>query len=192
LLSQVLVASLFLQVFALTLPVSRGLAGELHGVVLGNSSNSRIEKVDSTFTSPRGEQERADATSTNEIERRGAELRAALEANYKKLVELKQLHGGGDTDATDVVIQYIPVGTKFSEAQDVLQAAGFRIEPHPNLNETTNPNRSRDWYAVLANVSPFASKFPFRVDLTVALLPKAPRDYTDVAEVTATFFVSGP
>lgn len=132
---------------------------------------------------------RADPASTNDIDRRGAELRAALEANYKKLVKLNEIHPP-DTDTTDIVTQYIPVGTKFSEAEDVLRAAGFRIEPHLKLNESANPNRSRDWYAVLANISPFVSNFHFRVDLAVELLPKVPGDYTDVAEITATFFLS--
>jgi hypothetical protein len=155
---------------------------------MGNSSNPGVER-NAVISPSRHDDQRSADLSTNDIDRRGAKLRAALEANYKKLVELKQIHPP-DTDTTDVVTKYISVGMTFSEAEDVLRTAGFHIEPYPDLNQSSNPNRSKDWYAVLATVSPFETRFPFRVDLGVELLPKTPGDYTDVAKITASFLIS--
>jgi hypothetical protein len=72
----------------------------------------------------------------------------------------------------------------------VLRSAGFSVEPHPDLNQTANPNRPKDWYAVIASISPFVERFPTKVSVYVTLLPRSPGDYTVVANVSAAFLTS--
>jgi hypothetical protein len=125
------------------------------------------------------------------LEQRGKRLRAALQRKYEKLAESHQLRGGlHGTDVTDAVLPYIPIGISFSDAETVLKDAGFVVGPHPDLNAPPNPNRAKDWYSVVAKISPFAGRSGTKVDLYVSLLPRAPGDYTVVSKISATFFVS--
>lgn len=121
----------------------------------------------------------------------GRELRAKLQQAYKKLFDSNELRlGPHGTDVTYVVLPYIPIGTSFSEAEAILRNAGFVVGPHPDSNPPPNPNRPKDWYAVLAQITPFAQKFPSRTDLYVSLLPKSPEDYTIVSRIEATLFTT--
>ena len=125
--------------------------------------------------------------------KRGKELRAKLQQTYKKLVDSNELRGGlHGTDVTYAVLPYIPIGTSFSGAVAILRNAGFVVGPHPDSNPPPNPNRPKDWYAVVAQITPFAQKFPSRTDLYVSLLPKSPGDYTIVSRIDAQFFISLP
>jgi len=123
----------------------------------------------------------------------GRELRAKLQQTYKKLVDSNDLRGGlHGTDVTYAVLPYVPIGTSFSEAEAILRSAGFVVGPHPDSNPPPNPNRPKDWYAVVAQITPFAQKFPYRTDIYVSLLPESPGDYTIVSRVHAQFFISLP
>jgi hypothetical protein len=129
----------------------------------------------------------------DDSDKRGAELRAALQRAYQELADSHQLRGGlHGTDITKVVLPYLPIGIRFSEAEAVLRSAGFVVGPHPDSNPPSNPNRPKDWYAVVASINPFQRRFPSKTSLYISLLPKSPGDYTIVSEVGATFFVSLP
>lgn len=121
----------------------------------------------------------------------GKELRIKLEEIYKKLVDTNGLRLL-KTDVTYAVLPFLPVGTSFSEAEAILRNAGFVVEPHPTLNSLSNPNKPKDWYAVLASIAPFHKKFPFVTDLYVMLYPNSPGDYKSVTKISATFLTSGP
>jgi hypothetical protein len=129
--------------------------------------------------------------SADDLEKRGKELRAALQATYESLRSARKLSGGG-TDITDSVLPFIQTGISFSDAETLLRNAGFSVGPHPDLNQTSNPNRATDWYAVVATISPFDSGFMMKVSLYVSLLPLSPGDYTSVAKVSAKLFASTP
>jgi beta-lactam-binding protein with PASTA domain len=47
----------------------------------------------------------------------------------------------------------------FDEAEAILRAAGFSVEARPDVNAPQNPNRSIDWYAVLAKIPHFVVLF---------------------------------
>ncbi len=121
----------------------------------------------------------------------GRELRIKLEETYKKLVDTNGLRLL-ETDVTYAVLPSIPVGTSFSEAEAILRNAGFVVEPHPTPNSLPDPNKPKDWYAVLASIAPFHKKFPFITDLYVMLYPDSPGDYKSVTKISATFLTSGP
>ena len=128
-----------------------------------------------------------------DLEQRGRELRSALQQTYQKLVDSHELRGGlHGTDVTATVLPYIPVGISFSEAESILKNAGFVIGRRPDLNTPPTPSRPKDWYAVIAKLSPFSKGPVFKVDLYVSLLPRSPGDYSNVSQIGATFFVSGP
>jgi hypothetical protein len=62
---------------------------------------------------------------------RGQALRKAIDDRYRSLVDAKQLKsaGNGTNSLADVVENYIPVGSKFEYAENVLRAAGFKVGP---------------------------------------------------------------
>lgn len=129
--------------------------------------------------------------SSDELAQRGKELRAALQKTYQDLSRARKLSAFG-TDITETVLPYIQAGMSFSDAEAILRNAGFIVR-HPDLNQATNPNRAKDWYVVTARISRFATSFLFvSIDLFVTLLPKSPGDYTTVAEISATMFLSAP
>jgi hypothetical protein len=126
--------------------------------------------------------------ASDDVAQRGKALRAELHRAYQKLVASRKLTQG--TDVTEVVLPYVPIGASFSEAEAILRSAGFVVHPHPNLNSPPDLNRSRDWYGVLASITPFDSNFVSTVKLYILLLPKSPGDYTDVSNVSARFYYS--
>jgi hypothetical protein len=129
--------------------------------------------------------------SPDEIERRGKELRAALQQTYEEIVASAK-PSGLQTDITRSVTPYVSAGMTFEEAESILKVAGFEINPHPTADKAKDPNRAKDWYAVLASISSFIQGFMRKVSVYVTLFPKSPGDYTVVDNVQASFFVSMP
>jgi hypothetical protein len=139
------------------------------------------------------EQKELHQMASDDVVQRGKELRSALQQTYQKLLNTGKLGGGlHGTDVTRTLLPYIPIGTPFSEAEAVLRNAGFVVGPHPDPSPPPNPNKPKDWYAVIAKISPFSQVFPSRADLYVSLLPKIPGYYTVISKMHAEFFVSLP
>lgn len=131
---------------------------------------------------------------SGDLGKRGAELRAALDRAYKRAAAANRLGDPHGADVTEDVLPFIPIGTPFDDAVTILKSAGFGILPYPNVNAPPNRKRAKDWYALLAGISPYANTFLDRFDpidrtnLYVSLLPPAPGEYTTVLKVDATFF----
>jgi hypothetical protein len=125
----------------------------------------------------------------SDIEERGKKLHEQLSRVYDELGKAQKLSGGG-TDISGALPPYIVPGMSFREAEAVLRAAGFEIEPYPDVSKVSDPNRGPDWYGVLAIINPFKKLFLGHSDLYVTLLPKRPGDYSTVEKVNATVFVS--
>ncbi len=131
---------------------------------------------------------------SGDLGKRGAELRVALQRAYQRVAAANGLGAPHGADVTEDVLPFIPTGTPFNDAVTILKSAGFDILPYPGVNAPPNPNRAKDWYALLARISPYTSGFldrldPIdRVDLYVSLLPPSPGEYTTVATVAATFY----
>ncbi len=129
--------------------------------------------------------------AATDAQRRGVELRVAIRRSYKELAASGGLRGGlHGTDVTDTVLPCIPIGTPFDEAIAILKDAGFSIEPYPDLSAPPNPNRARDWYALLAKIDPYKWGPFSNVALYVSLLPPSLGAYTRVSGLSATFFRS--
>ena len=149
----------------------------------------------STFASLRSEAQHVvlplstNSQDSHELSSRGKRLRADL----NEAIKTRPLTGHIDgTDVTDVVRPYVSAGMTFKDAEAVLRDAGFTIHPHPDPHKATDINRTKDWYTVLAAIPHIRKQFLFRTDLYVSLLSKSPGDYTDVTDVRATVFVTGP
>jgi hypothetical protein len=128
--------------------------------------------------------------ASDDSEQRGKGLRAQLNKTYQNLQASQRFAGNGN-DITEAVLPYIPNGTPFSEAESILRSAGFIVGSRPDLNSERNPNKGRDWYAVVASM-PFKQGLMSNVNIYVSLLPKSPGDYTTVEKVSATLFVLMP
>ncbi|MFY9642451.1 MAG: hypothetical protein WCD20_19770 [Rhodomicrobium sp.] len=125
---------------------------------------------------------------SGDLGKRGAELRGALQPAYKRVVAgggFGPLHGA---DVTEDILPFIPTGTPFNDAVVILKSAGFDILPYPNVNAPPNRNRAKNWYALIARISPFANGIFDRYELYVSLLPPSPGEYTTVSKVAATFY----
>jgi hypothetical protein len=129
---------------------------------------------------------------TDEIERRGRELRKAFDKRYDSLPRPLKLDRFGGVDASDVIQNYIRPGMAFDDAEAILRSAGFSVRARPNEIEAANINRPRDWFAVNANISFFRKSLFRRVDLSATLLPRSPGDYSVVTKSSAVFFFSFP
>lgn len=82
----------------------------------------------------------AEATKTNplEVQRRGHDLRNAVLKLYQ---ELRASHASTTlgVDMSKLVASYIPVGTSFADANDILRAAGFKV--HTSVPVMRSPQR---------------------------------------------------
>lgn len=120
-------------------------------------------------------------TSPDALEQRGKQLHAAIQLTYKHLKDTRSLKP--INDITEVVNRFIPIGTTFDEAEQILRNSGVRIEPRPSAN----PSNSYPWkYDVIATIDSFDwTMFPSKVSVSVHLSPIAPGDYDKVIGIKA-------
>jgi hypothetical protein len=122
----------------------------------------------------------ADITS-DVLEQRGKQLHSAIKQTYKQLLDTRSLKPSNDI--TEVVVRYIPIGTSFDEAEQMLRNSGFRVEHRPSAN----PPSTFPWrYDVIAVIDSFDwTAFPSKVSVSVNLSPKAPGNYDKVSGIHA-------
>jgi hypothetical protein len=123
----------------------------------------------------------------------GGSLREDIEQAYRMLAaEGRLISGPRGVDVVGVVGKSIKIGIQFSDAEEILRSAGFSVGSRPDADASTNPNRSRDWYAVVASL-PLAPTGPFqKATVYVTLLPLRPGDYSVVAGLSASIIISTP
>jgi hypothetical protein len=129
--------------------------------------------------------------SPGDLEKRGIELRAALEKTFDKMLRSgKALNR--ETDISEAVVPYVSAGMTFEEAERILKAAGFSVSPHPDAaREAKNPNRPMGWEAVYAEIPDFSWRVVLgNVSVNVSLYPEAPGNYTNVKAVHAVIFIT--
>ncbi|KAF0190860.1 MAG: hypothetical protein FD165_2321 [Gammaproteobacteria bacterium] len=160
-------------------------AEEKSGDRIDAENKARLDKLQQTQSDqPRGEaiQKEINMMTSDLLEQRGKQLRAAIEQTYKKLSDAKALKPMGASDITEVVVQYIPVGTSFDDAESILRNAGFKVDPRPSANPTgSRPDR----YDVVGSIVPFVQLFLSRVNVYISLSPMTPGDYSKVSKVSA-------
>ena len=121
--------------------------------------------------------------ASNELELRGKQLRAEIDSTYNKLSAARAIknQGMGRNFITDVVIKYIPIGTSFDDAEAILRAAGFTIQPR-----VPNPYLPDDEkYDERATIDQYV-RTPFgKTSIDVSLRPRGPGDYSTVKSITA-------
>jgi len=115
--------------------------------------------------------------SPNELVQRGKELRNEIDSVYQTLKAEKKLSGRG-TDISDRVRKYIPPGTSFDDAEEILRSAGFDVSSRPSSNTTDNrPDR----YSVVGFLK-LDGWLGFKIQAIASLTPKGPGDYSEVID----------
>jgi hypothetical protein len=124
---------------------------------------------------------------SNDSEERGKELRSSLEHECARLRDTKTLRPGPlGNDVANVVAEYIPVGTAFSDAESSLRSAGFTVYPRPSANP---PGNRPDRFAVEAIMDTLYRSPAYNVQAIVVLNPPSPGDYSRIASISAGLFV---
>jgi hypothetical protein len=147
-----------------TMPTTIGRVGRwtVAGLVLFSVISAGVGRAWTPNRGPiaRATSETAEPGKMNskDLEQRGRELRVQLEKTYDELVASRRL-SGASTDITESVRRYFSGDMSFDEAEAILRAAGFSVEARPDVNAPQNPNRSIDWYAVLAKIPHFVVLF---------------------------------
>ena len=125
--------------------------------------------------------------TTDSLEQRGKKLRMAIDIAFKKLSDARAIKPNGASDISEVVVQFIPVGTSFDEAECILRGAGFLVDSRPSVHPTGNRS---DRYDVVGSIVPFVQQTLSRVNVYISLSPSAPGDYSKVSKVSAGFVLS--
>ncbi len=132
---------------------------------------------------------------SNNLEERGKQLRAAIDQTYKKMSEahaIKAMPHSDENDLTSVVVQYIPLGTSFDDAEKILRSAGFKVGPRPSTNSPGIPGDNtpkiqdeRITKSVIATIDPYSSFLDGKITIGVFLTPESPTDFTKVSKIHA-------
>lgn len=119
----------------------------------------------------------------SDLELQGKQLRSEIDSTYKKLTDsnLIKNSGMGRNFITDIVSKYIRVGMSFDDAETILRAAGFTIQPRIP-NRYLSDVEKYDERAVIEQYAPT----PFgKTIVSVSLRPRGPDDYSVVQNVSA-------
>jgi hypothetical protein len=135
------------------------------------------------------------AVATESLELRGKQLRMAIEQDYQRLEESKTINSKTGSDITAAVVRYIPMGTSFDDAEQILRSAGFdvgsRFGPKSPAIGFRLPNQR---YVLTARINSLhGSLFSLRtVSVIVFLAPDNPDIYEKVVGVSASILLSYP
>ena len=130
---------------------------------------------------------------TSTVQDTGKKLAEDLQIRFDELLNTNKLDGGLEgTDITNVVLSSIAPGMTFDSAEEILRDAGFTVSPRPSLDEAHNPNRPRDWFAVMATVHHYKYLQIGYASVYVTLFPPKPGDYESISNVVAKIFLSTP
>jgi hypothetical protein len=137
------------------------------------------------------------ADAASDLEQRGKQLRMAIDKKYKELHDANAISMRHVNDITPLVLQYVPIGTSFDDADKILRAAGFGVAPHPVLHPVLKfPDGAE--YDVLGRINPYTNPYiesgliPTGTSLDIDLTPPSPTDYSKVSRVSAAFTIYLP
>ena len=118
----------------------------------------------------------------------GQQLRAAIDQRYTELCDAHAI-GRNGVQITDVVLNYITMGTPLKEADAILMAGGFLVSRRaPNQNPpSANPLGSD-----VAKIDNYGACSGCRVGVNVALYPPSPTDYSTASKIAAWIIATCP
>ena len=116
----------------------------------------------------------------------------ALQSNFdslKKSDKLSFLITGNDV--SEVVLRYIPIGSSFDKAEEVLRNAGFSVSARPGIDP---PGNRPDKHTVSADSYSILDAWPlgYKNRIAVVLEPREPGDYSRVEKLYALIIILTP
>jgi len=130
---------------------------------------------------------REKVAESKELKHRGKELRKAIDEEYNRLANANELKimGQGRNNITDTVVQYIPIGTSFDDAEAILMVAGF------DVGERTMDYANKP--IVFSKISTYKLTPLFAgTSVSVVLQPKNKDDWSTVQRIEADFNIVYP
>jgi hypothetical protein len=130
------------------------------------------------------------------LEQLGKQLREAIEQEYQRLDDAKALTPRSGGNIGELVRKYIPIGTSFDDAEQILRGAGFKVGPREGPNTPAKgpvhvPNPK--YFLAAEIIALHGSLLTFRtVSVVVYLTPKDPDNYDKVNEVGGSIYTSYP
>lgn len=120
-----------------------------------------------------------------DLEKKGKQLRAEIEKKDEEFGKSQKL--GLQNIITDVVEQYIPVGTSFEDAQIILNAAGLK----PHIQEFPKMRKGEPKLSVIQGSVSLHDAIFTKTDVSIDLYPKVPNDFTsEIGKIWAAIFYS--
>jgi hypothetical protein len=115
-------------------------------------------------------------------------LRDAIDTEYARMSAEEGINpiGNGANDFGSTVEKYIPVGSDFDKAEQVLSEAGFEIVSRGQ--DSVYPR----WYRLLAKVRLYKQGFMNVTEAIVTIDPTSPADWSKVGKVEASFLLIYP
>jgi len=113
----------------------------------------------------------------------GIALRSAIDVRFKELSDKNSIKtaGTGRNDISDLVLIYIPVGTTFQNAQEILRSAGFTVGAQEKI-------QFPPYLVVNAQIDHYVATPLGKTSIAVLLQPMSANDWTKVrifsAEIT--------
>lgn len=114
-------------------------------------------------------------------EAKGKALRKAIDQRYESLNHANAIKpmGKGQNNIDDVVLRFIPIGTSFKDAEQVLEAAGF------TLSKPGNQPPFQNYFAVRGTIDQYVST-PFgKTSVVIDLQPNDAKDWSFVHAIGA-------
>ena len=132
----------------------------------------------------------AAAMSSEDLVKNATLLRTDISNAYEELKANGRLSGSIEgNDISSVVVNRLPIGTSFANAETILRSAGFEVSARPG--EKVKGNRS-DRFAVYATSSRLInpSIFGIKNEVTVMIFPNSPKYYETVQSLKAYIYVN--
>lgn len=114
-------------------------------------------------------------------EAKGKALRKAIDERYESLDRAKAIKpiGAGQNNIDDVVLKFIPIGTSFADAEEILASAGFKVGRPGNQPPLLH------YFAVRGSIDQYAPT-PFgKTSVVIDLQPKDATDWSAVHALSA-------
>ena len=129
----------------------------------------------------------ANTQNTTDLKTSGQQLRAEIDALYRRPPKEVRYNDPNGLDITDTLIKYLPIGISFDAAESILRFAGFKVS-RVAAHQEGNTKASATVEAHIVPYGRFLYFWSYYSSVNVTLVPKRPDDYTEVGAVSGNIF----